>query len=445
MIAKVISLTGICSFLLVVFPGLQLVNAEDKEEEPIPDKVGAEIHMSKQERTTLKKVECNMCKAVLREMHAEVKKHGMTSKGWGSEVQVWETSNAMCLAMLQKYKLDLTKAKLERKTEEEEEDGGMSAGGDPQLAMRAMLVLKMGCQRWLEDNGGDTSGFIYKRVQEQIGTPEDSAKEYCHSIANQCGKGKKEKQVKSKEMEKERETKRRELRKKEDKDEEKAKAENPFESLPSDSKFGLQRMLEMARDDPLHYMEDDAKLRIQQGQRDLRCDVCRAALEHAHSEVMKRPRSMQREYDILPFVEGACEGGKDTSVPAYFGVEPPPLPPLWTDKYRPKLDKKQNQYALKRFPKKAAKKRAKWRALTASGAQKPPPQDEHEGDMMMTMTCKDVMEPARTSEVLYEQMVACSKGSEGCDAVLTAARMTCRGANDATCTYNDAGKKSEEL
>ena len=32
--------------------------------------------------------------------------------------------------------------------------------------MRAMLVLKMGCQQWLEDYGGDTSGFVYKSVKD---------------------------------------------------------------------------------------------------------------------------------------------------------------------------------------------------------------------------------------------------------------------------------------
>merc|ERR1712070_2337 len=123
---------------------------------------------------------------------------------------------------------------------------------------------------------------------------------------------------------------------------------------------------------------------------------------------MKRPKSMRAEFDILPFAEAACEGGQDLSVPAYFGVEPPPLPPAWTDKHRPRLDKKSNQYRLKRFPKKAAKKRAKWRELTAEGKNKPPNPDEHEGDMMMTMSCKDVMEPASMTEVLYEQMSACN-------------------------------------
>ena len=33
--------------------------------------------------------------------------------------------------------------------------------------MRAMLVLKMGCQHWLEDHGGDTSGFVYKSVKDR--------------------------------------------------------------------------------------------------------------------------------------------------------------------------------------------------------------------------------------------------------------------------------------
>merc|ERR1740117_2080084 len=111
---------------------------------------------------------------------------------------------------------------------------------------------------------------------------------------------------------------------------------------------------------------------------------------------------MRAEFDILPFAEEACEGGKDKSVPSYFGVEPPPLAPLWTDFVRPKLDKKSNLWTLKKFPKKAAKKRKAWRKLTVTGQQKPPPPEEHEGDMMMTMSCKDILEPARMSELVFE-------------------------------------------
>merc|ERR1719491_2311565 len=110
-------------------------------------------------------------------------------------------------------------------------------------------------------------------------------------------------------------------------------------------------MLEQARDDPLHYLEDDAKERVQEARAALRCDVCRMVLEEIHREVSKRPKSMQREYDILPFAESACQGGKDLSVPNYFGVEAPPLPPVWTDRYRPQLDKQTQFYKLKRFPK----------------------------------------------------------------------------------------------
>jgi len=305
-------------------------------------------------------------------------------------------------------------------------------------------VLKMGCQRWLEEFGGDTSGFIYKRVQEE-GTPEASAKEFCYTTVSQCGKGKKEKQQKEKEKAKEQEQKKREMRKKEDKEQEKIQEDNPFNKLPKDSMAGLQRMLEMAKDDPLNFMEDAAKLRVQQGQKDLRCDVCRAALEQVRDDVSKRPKSMRAEFDILPFVEGACEGGKDLSVPGYFGIDPPPLPPLWTDKYRQKLDKKSNKYTLKRFPKKAQKKRLKWRKLTPEGKHKPPPQDEHEGDMMMTLSCKDAMEPARMAEVLYEQMQACGDGKEAtCKAALAAARQTCRSSNDAPCIYDSAEEKKDK-
>jgi len=439
MVTRHLVCVGIFWFLGLVFSA----SGEEKDESDIPDKVGAEVHMSKQERKTLKKVECGMCKAVLREMHAEVVKHSMTSKGWGSESQVWETSNAMCLAMLQKYKLDLAKEKIEKKAEDEDENMGM-AGGNPQLTMRGMLVLKMGCQRWLDDFGGDTTGFIYKRVKEGTGTPEASAKEFCYDVVNQCGKGKKDAAKKEKKNAEVREVKRRELRKKEDKQEEKAQEDNPFAKLPKDSMAGLQRMLEMAKDDPLHYMEEPAKLRIQQGVKELRCEVCRAALGQVLEDVMQRPKSMRAEFDILPFAEGACDGGPDKSVPSYFGIDPPSLAPVWADKFRPKLDKKSNKYILKGFPKKAGKKRAAWRKLTLTGAHKPPPPEEYEGDMMMQMSCKEVMEPARMVEVLYEQMGKCASSKEkACDAALSTAVLTCRSIDDAQCIYGSSGEKKE--
>lgn len=443
MVARLLVWSGIHLLLGLAFPGNGPSLTVLADEEPIPDKVGAEVHLSKQERGILKKVECQMCKAVLREMHAEVVKHKMTSGGWGSEMQVWETSNAMCLAMLQKYKLDLNSAKIEKKAEDEDDEMGMAAGGDPQAVMRGMLVLKMGCQRWLEEFGGDTSGFVYKRVVDETNTPEESAKEFCYGVAGQCGKGKKEKQLKEKARSKELEEKRRAARKIEDAEEDKRKEEDPFSKLPKDSMAGLQRMLEMAKDDPLNMMEDDVKLKIKKGQKDLRCGVCRVALEQAHSDVLKRPKSMRSEFDILPFVEGACEGGKDLSVPGYFGVEPPPLSPPWTDNFRPKLDKKLNKFILKRFPKKAQKKRLKWRELTPTGQQKPPPPDEHEGDMMMSLSCKDALEPAQMAEALYEQMAICDKSKAAtCDAALATARLTCRTETDA-CIYETEGDKED--
>ncbi|CAE8734181.1 unnamed protein product, partial [Polarella glacialis] len=147
----------------------------DEDDESIPDKVGAEVHLTKQERSMLKKLECSLCKAVITEMHLEVEKHGMTQKGVGSEMKVIETSNAICLALLQKYSLKLPaagasgKPLLEKKAGDEDDEMAMAASqnseGGPASFMRAMLVLKMGCQRWIEDFGGDTSGFVFKSVQ----------------------------------------------------------------------------------------------------------------------------------------------------------------------------------------------------------------------------------------------------------------------------------------
>ena len=261
------------------------------------------------------------------------------------------------------------------------------------------------------------------------------------------GEGRKEKKRKEKE-EKERLKKREAMAKVADLAEEKKTADDPFKSLPEDSKFGLQRMLEMARDDPFHYMEDDAKERVRKAQGDLRCDVCRAVIAEVHREVAKKPKSLQREYDILPLFDGACDGGRDLSLPAYFGVEPPPLPPVWTDRLRPHMKKKSNIWALRSFPEKAAKARRKWRKLSEKGGQKPPQQEEAEGDMMMTLACKDVLDAARMTEALYEQMAVCSRASSpGCDAAAAAAQALCRSAEGAACAAaaGEAPRAQQEL
>lgn len=425
-------------------------------DEPIPDKVGAEVHLSKKERSALKKLECGMCQAILREMHVEVARHKMTQKGVGSESQIWETSNAMCLALLQKYRLDLTgpKPKLEPKSEEEEEELMMSQSQSSGMDyMRSMLVLKMGCQSWLEDYGGDTSGFIYKAVKDKTKTADSAAIDYCANNVGLCGKSKKEQKKKEKEAERARLKQREAMINKQETEEKKDKEKDPFSSLPEDSKFGLQRMLEMARDDPLHYMEDDAKERVQKARAELRCEVCRVALEEAHGEVMKRPKSMRSESDILSIVEGACSGGADLSVPSYFGVEPPPLPPVWTDSIRPQVQKKSGRYTLKPYAKKAGKERRKWRQMNKEGKHKPPPSGENEADMMLTLACKDMLEPARMAEELYAQMAACgsddARAKKGCAPPLSAARKVCKTAEAAVCTFesatNSEGRKEEEL
>ncbi|CAE8718700.1 unnamed protein product [Polarella glacialis] len=428
----------------------------DEDDESIPDKVGAEVHLTKQERSMLKKLECSLCKAVITEMHLEVEKHGMTQKGVGSEMKVIETSNAICLALLQKYSLKLPaagasgKPLLEKKAEDEDDEMAMAASqnseGGPASFMRAMLVLKMGCQRWIEDFGGDTSGFVFKSVQLGTQSASGAAQDYCVRSAGLCGSGKKERKQKEREQEKTREVKRSEMRRKEDTAAAKAKKDDPFSAMPEDSKFGIQRMLEMARDDPLHYMEDDAKERVRKGQADLKCDVCRTVLDEAFQEVSKRPKSMRSEHDILGVVEGLCEGGQDLSVPSYFGVEPPPLPPVWTDRWQPKLDKQMDKYHLRPLPKKAAKERRAWRALSAEGKQKPPPPGQSETDMMLTLSCKDVLDPARFTEKLFESMQACSGSSEAdsCNPALDAATAICRSSDGATCSFGSAAGKAKE-
>nr|ABI14317.1 unknown [Pfiesteria piscicida] len=404
-------------------------------DDAVPDKVGVEVHLTKRERTVLTKLRCSMCTAVLTEMHAEVTKHDMTTKGWGSESQVWETGNAICLALLQKYRLNDTGPALERHAgwDEDEQLAQLSSGPE---AMRNMLVLKMGCQQWVEDYGGDTSGFIYKVVKAKSHTAEVAAEDFCTNHVSLCGTANHEKQRRRKEKEKARRQERAAMLRQQELAEAHEKDQDPFSALPEDSKFGLQRMLELARDDPLHYLEHDAKERIRQARADLRCEVCYTMLEEVYREVAKRPKTLRREYDILPFVEGVCDGGKDLSVPSYFGVEPPPLPPVWSDIVRPQLNKKSMKYRLRPFSKKAGKTRKEWRHSTRSGKHKPPPAGESEGDMMLTMTCKDVLEPARMAEALFQELAACDDSpSHPCHAALNVATAVCKAADGAGCTF----------
>lgn len=439
--------------LLVVFHTC-LVNAQEEDsEEAIPDKVGAEIHLKKTERSLLKNMECQFCRAIMKEMHIEVARHDMTKKG---ESHVWETANAMCLGLLQKYRLNLQSKKLERKSDDEDDEQSLAkSGGNRDEFVRAMLVLKMGCQRWVEDYGSETSGFIYKSVKEKLHSADDAAQDFCVNYANLCGKSKAEKRKQEKAKEKERQQKRREMMKKEDEREAARSKDDPLKALPESSKLGLQQMLEAAKNDPLQYMDDEAKQRIQQARTDLRCEVCRVVFDEVHNDVLKRPKAMQREHDILPFMEAACTGGEDLSLPNYFGIEPPPLPPLWTDKYRPHFAKKTKHFVLRKF-KKGADARKKWRTLTKDGKQKPPPVEEGEQDMMLTMTCKDFLEPERMAEVLYDNMVRCSSrypdknsGKSDCDAALAAAKEVCKSSGDAPCSFTSASgsdnSKKQEL
>ncbi|CAJ1397657.1 unnamed protein product [Effrenium voratum] len=392
-------------------------------EEAIPDKVGVEVRLAKKERSALKQLECSMCKAIISEMHLEVARHGMTSKGAGSEEQVWETSNAMCLALLQKYRLSLDDTpSLDQKDGDDDElaMARSAEAGKQHDFMRAMLVLKMGCQQWLEDHGGDTSGFVYKSVKDGSQSAAGAALEFC-TRSQLCGKSK-DRKKKEEAKEKERLKQRAKMAQEEAKEEAKRMKEDPLSSLPEDSKFGIQRMLEMARDDPFHYMDDEAKLRVQKARTDLRCGVCRRVLQESFDVVSSKPRSMQSEHDILAVLERMCEGGPDLSIPSYFGVDPPPLPPDWTDRWRPKLDKA-GRYSLRPWPKKGKKARQAWRKQSADGKQTPPTADESEQDMMLTWTCKDVLEPERFSEILFQHMSSCQV--PGCTPATSAAAEVC--------------------
>mmetsp|Transcript_61969 Transcript_61969/g.135522 ORF Transcript_61969/g.135522 Transcript_61969/m.135522 type:complete len:469 (-) Transcript_61969:19-1425(-) len=413
----------------------------------ISDKVGMEVRLTKSERKSLKKLDCSFCSNIVMEMHEEVSKHDMVSKGTGSEAQVWETANAICFALLQKYRLQLSPPALVKKPEEEIESllgssGDSAEGADP---MHNMLVLKMGCQRWIEDYGGDLSGFIFKAVKNAI-PPADASRQYCEEHLSLCGESGKTKRKEKAAAEKERRKVREESLRMVEAEEAARQAEDPLSSLPEDSRLGLQRMLEMARDDPLQYMDEDAQQRIGQGRSELKCDVCLIVLEDVERELASRPRSMQSETDILPMLEGVCEGDKDLSVPSYFGVEPPRLPALWADSVRPIQDKKTGRFSLGPFGKKAAKARRKWRQSLAAGDHKPPLPDQNEADTLLRLTCKDMLDPAAMGEALFREHHHCASKDYGskCQAALRAAAASCKDPAGALCIYPDLSAESAD-
>lgn len=155
-----------------------------------------------------------------------------------------------------------------------------------------------------------------------------------------------ERRKKSEEAERKRRESRGAMVREQEKEEAKQAKDDPFSSLPGDSKLGLQRMLEMARDDPLHYMDEDAKARVQKARRELRCDVCRVLLQetrlacctrmlHTHAAAM----SMWSLCEATPI---ACRV-RPTARSAQAAVlgsphqSPPPRPPRRCTTLRPSV------------------------------------------------------------------------------------------------------------
>merc|ERR1712107_237344 len=64
------------------------------------------------------------------------------------------------------------------------------ADQDAHSVLRMMLVLKIGCQNWVEDYGGDISGFVYRKVKDGLMTADLAAKKFCDEQTNQCSSDK---------------------------------------------------------------------------------------------------------------------------------------------------------------------------------------------------------------------------------------------------------------
>ena len=98
---------------------------------------------------------------------------------------------------------------------EDEETEIMQNGGGSGV-VRAMLVLKMGCQQWVDDFGIDASGHVFKAVKTGEEVAKLVARGFCSNRTNLCGKEKKERQKQERAKERAQEQKRRELRRHED-------------------------------------------------------------------------------------------------------------------------------------------------------------------------------------------------------------------------------------
>lgn len=208
----------------------------------------------------------------------------------------------------------------------------------------------------------------------------------------------------------------------------------------------MQQMLEFARDNPLHLMNDSEKQRVMKGRHELRCGVCHAIFETVHSQVSARSKTERREHDILHLFEDICEGEPDLSVPNYFNVEPPRLPPQWTDVYRPFLNRDTKRHHLRGIPKAAAKKRQEWRANVRMGKQQKQSPKDFQDDMMLTLSCRDVVEPERMAQALFVQMIACGDvvgAANSCRASLAAAIEVCKDVNGSVCASKSLLRSTE--
>jgi hypothetical protein len=161
-------------------------------------------------------------------------------------------------------------------------------------------------------------------------------------------------------------------------------------------------MLLQEQNNPSSMMTPSNKIRFNSASTSLLCPVCNALVEHVMETEPKY--ILQSEAELIIKLEQLCIGPKDTSVPVLLGIAPPPLPPLWTDKYfivekknkkmwslEHRILKKKNQKKKKKNEKKKNTKYIIDRMHDARQYRQSLTEEDHFEKVVLVSACKNVV------------------------------------------------------
>ena len=331
--------------------------------------------------TIIKQAQCATCRALFSELTLEVLRHNLHIQG---EEEILDSVEAACLGVVQNYTIStpLSSSPVsswvifspESERMEKAENNGEK---DMMTTIQNAILMKDACAYTGEHVGMEISEGVWKEVQLQLKGETnltENAITFCNSIEDSgCKRPKKIKKNKNKNKNKNKKRTKNKTNKSPTTSTKQRKTNTPtttpdlndnqydqyaevLQKLDADG--SISRMLRDEQDDPSSMMSPVDKARFYKASAALECMICKAVVA---TVMQTQPKYvLQSESELIPIIEKICIGPDDTSVPVLLGIAPPPLPPLWTDKYYIEERKEDNQWYLKtRYPKEKKYKKKK--------------------------------------------------------------------------------------